>query len=170
MAVKYYLRFHKQWHIISQGNMLDSVSKKMLMSDFFINIIRNTKNISINLRSQINILMIPFPIEIEWQNIPVSLLAEQLDNLADEEGFIRFDVRCEQRRAVIFVSIEEQPLPHVISPDLESYFEVLHNTRPPGAFSFDEIFTEGEVERIGKAIRGHFSASHFSSAAQTLLV
>lgn len=114
--------------------------------------------------------MIPFPIEIEWQNVPVSLLAEQLDNLADEEGFIRFDVRSERRRAVIFVSVEVLPLPPTIPPDQENNFEALHYNHRTGPFSFDEIFTEGEVERIGKAIRGHFAASHFSSPAQTLLL
>lgn len=114
--------------------------------------------------------MVPFSIEIEWKDKAVSLFAEQLDHLADEEGFIRFDVRSEQRRAVIFVNIEEQAQGPVVQQDLENYFEALHHPAQPGAFSFDETFTKDEVERIGKAIRESFTSAHLSSTAQALLL
>lgn len=112
--------------------------------------------------------MVPFSIEIEWKDKAVSLVAEQLDNLADEEGFIRFDVRTAQRRAVIFVNIEEQVQFPVIPQEPDSYVEAMQYPEQPGAFSFDETFGKAEVALIGKSIWEHFAAGHFSSATQTL--
>lgn len=104
--------------------------------------------------------MVPFQIEIEWQHLPLSLLAEQLDNLADEEGFIRFDVREGARRAVIFVNVEAQPqIPAMQDP--ENYYEALHYPEHPGAFSFDNTFAAGEIRLIGEAIRQQFTEQHF---------
>jgi hypothetical protein len=114
--------------------------------------------------------MVPFSITIECQGSPMSLLAEQLDHLADEEGFIRFDLRSKQQRVVIFVKIEEQTQALAMSQDLESSFEALYYPARPYAFSFDETFAKEEVERIGKAIRAYFCSAHLSSAAQTLLL
>jgi len=36
--------------------------------------------------------------------------AEQLDQLADQEGFMRYQIRTFNHSAVIFVNIEEEPL------------------------------------------------------------
>jgi hypothetical protein len=114
--------------------------------------------------------MVPFQIEIEWQNTPVNLIAEQLDNLADEEGYIRFDVRNARRRAVIFVGMEHQPPILENSQGQESHFESLHYSQQYAAFSFDETFVAGEIVSIGRAIREHFAAGYFLSGAQTLLL
>ena len=45
--------------------------------------------------------MVPFEIEIELNNMPVSVQVEQLDYLADENGRMHYDVRSGLRQAVI---------------------------------------------------------------------
>ncbi|MGY3212473.1 hypothetical protein [Mucilaginibacter sp. HD30] len=91
--------------------------------------------------------VVPFQVEIEWQQMPLSLQAEQLDNLADEEGFIRFDVRAGERRAAIFVNIE------VHAQVLENHYETLQYPEKSGDFSFDKTLAAGEITLIGQAIR-----------------
>lgn len=114
--------------------------------------------------------MVPFQIEIEWQNTLVNLIAEQLDNLADEEGYIRFDVRNARRGSVIFVSMEHQPPMLEDSQSQDSHFESLYYSQQYTAFSFDETFVAGEIVCIGRAIREHFAAGYFLSGTQTLLL
>lgn len=97
--------------------------------------------------------MVPFNVEIELENTPVSLTVEQLDRLADEDGFIRFDVRAGERRAVIYVNVEDQLSPPATAQDAEAYFEAVHYPETLPAFSTDDEFTADEVKLIANAIR-----------------
>ncbi|TSJ44415.1 hypothetical protein FO440_09615 [Mucilaginibacter corticis] len=83
--------------------------------------------------------MVPFEIEIEWNDVPVSLWVEQLDYLADENGLMRFDVRGDARRAVISVNIESDP------EHLDFTFEAMQ--------AEDQAFSADELLAIIKAIR-----------------
>ncbi|NOW96093.1 hypothetical protein [Mucilaginibacter sp. SG564] len=47
--------------------------------------------------------MVPFNLEIELAGKPVIINIEQLDRLADDEGFIRYDAREGKRRAVVYI-------------------------------------------------------------------
>lgn len=81
--------------------------------------------------------MVPFELELELENNSLTVSVEQLDHLADEEGYIRFDVRTGERRGVIYVNLEDQV-------GTEKLLE---------AISMDEDFTTKEVRAIGNAIR-----------------
>jgi len=96
--------------------------------------------------------MVPFNLEIELENHPVLASIEQLDRLADTDGFIRFDVTCGERRSVIYVNVEND-LPPVTPQDAETYFEAVNYPEHVSAFSMDEVFTRTEVIVIGNAIR-----------------
>lgn len=100
--------------------------------------------------------MVPFTLQIESKDHPISLVAEQMDRMADEEGFVGFDIRAAERRAVVFVNIEDQlpPLPRTAQA-AEAYFEAVHYPEQLPVFSFSEDFTQDEVRLIGNAIRQH---------------
>ena len=85
--------------------------------------------------------MVPFEIEIEWNDMPVSLQVEQIDYLADENGLMRYDVRTDLRRAVILVNMEADPG----HPDFS--FEAMQ--------TIDESFSGEELLAIIKAIKQH---------------
>lgn len=97
--------------------------------------------------------MVPFQIDLELEHTPVSLTVEQLDRLADEDGFIRFDVRAGERRAVIFVNVEDQLSPPATAQEAEAYFEAVHYPESLPAFSTADEFTTDEVKLIANAIR-----------------
>jgi hypothetical protein len=86
--------------------------------------------------------MVPFNLQIELNSPRVTLSAEQLDQLADETGFIRYQVRAFDHNSVVYVNIEEEPL----SPG-----DVV-------GFSEDEVFTLDEVKTIAAAIRQYNSS------------
>ncbi|MFA6083542.1 hypothetical protein [Mucilaginibacter sp.] len=96
--------------------------------------------------------MVPFNLDLELTANPVTITVEQLDRLADEDGFIRFDVSCAERRSVVFVNMENE-LPPVTSQDAEAYFEAVNYPEQVSAFSEDEVFTPEEVKAIAAAIR-----------------
>jgi len=55
--------------------------------------------------------MVPFELELEINNKPLVISAEQLERFADVDGYTRYDVREGERRSVVYVNIEsEQPL------------------------------------------------------------
>lgn len=97
--------------------------------------------------------MVPFNLEIEIENKPEELNIEQLDRLADEDGFVRFDVTAGERRAVIYVNVEDQLAPPVTPQNAETYFDAVHYREQQPAFSIDGDFTTDEVRVIGNAIR-----------------
>jgi len=76
--------------------------------------------------------MIPFELELEINNKPLVISAEQLERFADVDGYTRYDVRAEGRRSVVYVNIEsEQPL----------------------AWNDPDCFSAGELTAIAAAIR-----------------
>jgi hypothetical protein len=83
--------------------------------------------------------MVPFEIEIELNDVPVSLQVEQLDYLTDENGLMRYDVRSGQRQAVISVKVEADP----DHPDFT--FEAMQ--------AIDDPFSGEELLAIIKGIR-----------------
>lgn len=85
--------------------------------------------------------MVPFNLTIELQNIPCDMQVEQLDRLADENGFIRYDVRTENRRAVISVPVDEPLNPGDINFDAVQ--------------AIDEAFSDEEMVAIMKAIQDY---------------
>ena len=98
--------------------------------------------------------MVPFNLEIELENIPCEVLVEQLDRLADAEGFIRFDVTCAGRRSVVYVNVEND-LPLATPQDAEAYFEAMNYPEQVSAFSEDDVFTRDEVRLLGRAVRNY---------------
>jgi len=84
--------------------------------------------------------MVPFEIEIELNNTPVSVQVEQLDYLADENGRMRYDIRSGMRQAVILVDIGQDP----VHPDFT--FEAMQ--------AIDEPFSGEELLAIINGIRG----------------
>lgn len=93
-------------------------------------------------------VMVPFEIEIEWNNKLVRLQVEQLDYLADENGLIRYDVRTDLCHAIVSVNIENDP------GDPDFTFEAVHAT--------DESFGGEELLLIIKAIRDYNDQSRLS--------
>jgi phosphoserine aminotransferase len=86
--------------------------------------------------------MVPFNFQLELANKLTTFSAEQLDQLADATGFMRYQVRTFNHRSVIAVNIEAEPL----SPE-----EII-------GYSEDETFTTDEVKSIAAAIREYNSS------------
>lgn len=66
--------------------------------------------------------MVPFDLELELENNPLTISAEQLERFADADGYTCYDVRAGERRTVVYVNIEsEQPTtyndPDCFSPE-----------------------------------------------------
>lgn len=114
--------------------------------------------------------MVPFPIAFALKETPVKLLIEQLDRLADEKGYIRFNVRYERRRAVIFVNIEVQSILAALSRDTKGLLGSLNHLTQPVAFSFDNTYSSNEVILIGFGIRAHLNEMHYVTKRRTLLL
>lgn len=83
--------------------------------------------------------MVPFHLEVELNQGTVGLEVEQLDYLADEQGFIRYDVRTHDRRAVISVPVEP------LSNENEIRFEAVQ--------AINEGFCDEDMATIMTAIR-----------------
>jgi len=81
--------------------------------------------------------MVPFNLQLELNARQVTISAEQLDQLADELGFMRYAVRTFNHSTVIYVNIEDEPL----SPE-----EIT-------GYSLEEVFSLDEVRVISGAIR-----------------
>ena len=87
--------------------------------------------------------MVPFNLQIELNARLVTFSAEQLDQLADSFGFMRYQIRTFSHCSLIYVNIDNDPL-------------------EPGdviGFSEDEAFSPDEVKVIVAAIRG-YNSSH----------
>lgn len=97
--------------------------------------------------------MVPFNLEIEFAGKTETINAEQLDRLADEEGFIRYDVTEGMRRAVVYVNVEDQIMPLETKQDMDAYFEAVHYPENQPTFSVDDDFSTAEVNIIANAIR-----------------
>lgn len=114
--------------------------------------------------------MVPFSIALALKETPVKLLVEQLDRFADEEGYIRFNVRDERRRAVIFVNIQVKSILAALSRDTKGLSGSLNYSTQPLAFSFDDTYSSNEVMLIGIGIRVHLNEMHYVTKRRTLLL
>lgn len=85
--------------------------------------------------------MVPFNLQIKLNTRPVSFSVEQLDQLADSLGFMRYQIRTFNHHSVIYVNIENDPL----EPE-----DII-------GFSEDDIFSPDEVIAIAAAIRAYNS-------------
>lgn len=85
--------------------------------------------------------MVPFHLLIELQGKQTTLMIEQLDQLTDTIGFMRYQVRSFNHRSVIYVNVGEEPL----EPE-----EII-------GFSEEEVFSADEVKVIAVAIREYNS-------------
>jgi hypothetical protein len=86
--------------------------------------------------------MVPFNLQIELNARPVTFSAEQLDQLADNVGFMRYQIRTFNHHSVVYVNIENEPL----EPE-----DII-------GFSEDEVFSLEEVRTIAAAIREYNSS------------
>jgi len=85
--------------------------------------------------------MVPFNLQLDLANKLTTLSAEQLDQIADTEGFMRYQIRAFNDISIVYVNIEDEPL----SPE-----EII-------AYSLDEVFSLEDVRAIAVAIRQHNS-------------
>lgn len=90
--------------------------------------------------------MVPFNLQLELANRLTTIAAEQLDQLADTAGFMRYQIRTVNDNSVIYVNIEDGPLP------ME---EII-------GFSDDEVFSLDEVKAIAAAIRQYNSSRNLN--------
>jgi hypothetical protein len=97
--------------------------------------------------------MVPFNLEVELTGNPVIINAEQLDRLADDEGYIRYNVTEGIRCAVIYVNVEDQIMPLETVQDAEAYFEAVHYPEHLPAFCTEDDFTSNVIQMIANAIR-----------------
>jgi hypothetical protein len=87
--------------------------------------------------------MVPFNLQIELNERLVTFSAEQLDQLVDNVGFMRYQIRIFNHYSLIYVNIDNDPL-------------------EPGdviGFSEDDTFSLDEVKVIAAAIRD-YNRSH----------
>ena len=99
--------------------------------------------------------MIPINLELRFGDSQMAGTAEQLDQLADTAGFMRYQIILGERRSVICVNIEEElPIP-VTLLDAENYYEAIHYPEQAPAFSEDEAFTPDEVSMIAAEIKAY---------------
>jgi hypothetical protein len=97
--------------------------------------------------------MVPFNIAIEMQDKSATAQAEQLNQLADNEGFMPYRIAIGERFSVIYVNIENDVRPPITRQDTEAYFEAIHYPEQVFAYTEDDIFTLEEARIIGATIR-----------------
>ena len=85
--------------------------------------------------------MIPFHLQIDLTGRRTTLMVEQMDQLADNGGFIRYQIKTFNQQSVVFVNIEEE----TVSP--EGLI----------GFSEDDGFTSDQITVISAAIRDYNS-------------
>lgn len=99
--------------------------------------------------------MVPFNLEFDFGDVPVAGTAEQLDQLADTAGFMRYQVAAGERQSVICVNIEEETQQLVTPQDAEAYYEAVYYPEYDSGFSEDEVFSAEEVAVIVTAIKAY---------------
>lgn len=112
--------------------------------------------------------MVPFNLEFEFGDGLVSGTAEQLDQIADAEGFMRYQITTGERRSVICVNIEEEPPRPLTGQGAENYYEAIHYPEHTPGFSEEEVFNTQEIETIAAVIEDYnnsrrlkFDQAHF---------
>jgi hypothetical protein len=97
--------------------------------------------------------MVPINLELRFGDRQVAGTAEQLDQLTDIAGFMRYQVISEERRSVICANIEEEPPMPVTLPNAENYYEAIHYPEKSSYFDEDQVFTPEEVVVITGTIK-----------------
>lgn len=100
--------------------------------------------------------MVPFFLELELDDITLTITVEQLQNFADVDGYCRYDITAGDRRAVVYVNVEyKEPQRPVTTEDFENYFEAIHYAEQSQAFidQDNECFNTRELNQIAAAIR-----------------
>lgn len=87
--------------------------------------------------------MVPFHLQIELSGRPAALMAEQLDQLADSDGFIRYQIRTFNHNTVVHVNVEDEAI----------------NPEKTIGFNEEAVFSQEEMTCISLAIR-EFNHSH----------
>jgi hypothetical protein len=113
--------------------------------------------------------MVPFNLEFESGQDRVAGTAEQLDQLADTAGFMRYQVTVGDRRSVVCVNIEDIPPLPLTPQDAENYYEAIHYSEHTSGISEEEVFTLEEISAITAEIKGYndtrslkFDQMHFN--------
>jgi hypothetical protein len=99
--------------------------------------------------------MVPFNLEFEFDEGHVSGTAEQLDQLTDKEGFMRYLVTAGDRHSIVCVNIEVLPQLPLTPQDAENYYETIHYPEHLSGFSEEEVFTPKEISMIAAAIQAY---------------
>ena len=99
--------------------------------------------------------MVPFNLEFEFEEGQVAGTAEQLDQLTDTAGFMRYQVVAAERRSIICVNMEEAPHQPVTAADAENYYEAAHYPEEVSGFSEDEVFSAEEISVIVAKIKAY---------------
>ena len=97
--------------------------------------------------------MVLINLQLELNARQVKISAEQLDQLADEVGFMRYQVKAADRTTVVYVNIEDEQRIPLTPQDAEDYFETLQYPEQGIGYTLDDIFTTDEAIAIAKAIR-----------------
>jgi hypothetical protein len=85
--------------------------------------------------------MVPFNLEFEFIEGQVAGTAEQLDQLTDTVGFMRYQITAGELRSVICMNMEEEPPVPVTLQNAENYYEAIHYPEQLSDFDEDEVFT-----------------------------
>jgi hypothetical protein len=99
--------------------------------------------------------MVPFNLEFEFDEGHLAGTAEQLDQLTDTVGFMRYQVNAGERRSVICMNMEEEAPAPVTEPDAENFYEAIHYPDQLSDFDANEVFTPEEVSVIAAAIKAY---------------
>lgn len=99
--------------------------------------------------------MVPFHLEFDLGDGIVAGNVEQLDQIADAEGHMRYQVNIGERRSVICVNIEMEPPRPLTIQDAENYYEAIHYPEHVLDFSEDDVFNNEEIKQIALAIKDH---------------
>lgn len=102
--------------------------------------------------------MVPLHLEFEFSDGRVAGTAEQLDQLSDTEGLMRYQVHAKERRSIICVNMEEEPPRLMTAHDAENYYEAIHYPEYLSDFSEDEVFTLEEISVIAADIRTYYKS------------
>jgi len=86
--------------------------------------------------------MVPFNLQLEIGGRLTTILAEQLDRLADESGYMRYQVRTFNDSGVVHVRIEDEP----------------SSAEDAIGYNPDEAFTQADTITIATAIRDYYSS------------
>jgi hypothetical protein len=96
--------------------------------------------------------MVPINLKLRFGDSQVAGTAEQLDQIADTAGFIRYQVTAGERRSVICVNVEDVPPIPLTPQDAENYYEAIHYPEHLEGFSEEEVFTPEEISTIAAEI------------------